>query len=373
MNKVLVLIYGPIDGFPPTINLINEFLDRNYETYAVEVSNKKFKHSKVNLTNLYSLDFAKKIPRIISNYILFFKFLSNVFRISKNNDVKKFVVFDSYSLFAFHLLRTFKLVSSESKVWYHNHDIGYSSDFPIFSLGWIVHKLESKINIKTDFFTLPSIERNSEFKTRECDFVLPNYPSHKLYNNHHSKLNNKVLRLIFQGRITPGHGFESIIELLDKKIGQFELELVFKGIIDENYKKVLTKNLNSEQIKKIVFIGYTDYEEVAEITSNSNIGIAIHKPQSFMHATLGTASNKIYEYVACGLPILFYDNEHFNSYLKKYKWAFAVSDDSTSIYDALSKIVKDYDRISLEAKNSFYSELNYEIFFEKALQIYLAK
>jgi hypothetical protein len=370
MNKILVSLYTPIDAFPPTINLINEFFSKQYEVYGVEIAEKSFKHSSVKLNELKTLNSPKHIPRLISNYVLFFRFLLSIFKLSKKNKIKNHVVFDSYSLLTFFILKSFRLINKKSKVWYHNHDVGYSNDFPVFSLGWLVYKLEPFINRHTDFFTLPSKERGSKFLTRNCDFILPNYPAIKIYKPYQSNLKGKVFSLIFQGRISPGHGFESIIKLLTSKVNGFSIELVFKGIVSDAYKDELLSGIESEVLKKISFIGYTDYEQLPKITSNSHIGIAIHRPNSFMHATLGTASNKIYEYIACGLPILYYDNEHFNYYLEKYSWAFPVSDNPDSILIALNKIMCDYDKFSIKAKDSFMNELNYESYFDQAFQMF---
>ena len=373
MKNILVSLYAPIDGFPPTINLINEFLKRKFKVFAIEISKKKFTHSKVNLNGLESLKSSRYIPRLLSNYILFFRFTFSIFKYARNYKIDNHVVFDSYSLLAFFILKYLRLISNKSKVWYHNHDVGYYRDFPVLSLGWVVYRLEPIINKHTNFFTLPSKERHTKFTTRDFDYILPNYPAVKIYRNYQSVLNDKVISLIFQGRITPGHGFESIIKLLNKKVNGYRIKLVFKGIVSDNYKNELLSGLDNEILERISFIGYTDYEDLPKITIKSHIGIAIHKPNSFMHATLGTASNKIYEYIACGLPILYFDNDHFNFYLKEYKWAFAVNDNPDSIYDALTLIVNNYEIFSKEAKNEFLNKLNYEAYFNEAFQIFKSK
>jgi glycosyltransferase involved in cell wall biosynthesis len=89
-----------------------------------------------------------------------------------------------------------------------------------------------------------------------------------------------------------------------------------------------------------------------------------------MHATLGSSSNKIYEYIACGLPIIYLGTEHFKEYLSNYPWAIDVDDSPTSIAFAIQKIVNDYDELSKNAKNTFVSELNYEAYFDKAYAIF---
>lgn len=370
MKRIFIGLYAPIDSFPPTINLINEFIHKDFEVFALEIAQESFKHSDVNLDKLESLVFSRALPKFISNYILFFNFIFKTLKIARRQKIKNFVVFDAYGLLTIFILKSLRLINKNSKVWYHNHDIGYSQDFKFFSLGWLAHKAEFKVLKSTDFFTLPSKERSSYFLTRNCDFILPNYPSLKIYNKYQSKLEDKTLSLIFQGRINEGHGFESIIKLLDTKINEFSIKLVLKGIVTESYKKELLFGLSPELQNRITFLGYSNYENLPNITSNAQVGIAIHQPRSLMHATLGTASNKIYEYAACGLPIIYLNNDHFNGYLNKYSWAFPVSDNSDSIKNALLEITNNYKEFSFEAKRTFINNLNYETFFDKAISLY---
>lgn len=372
-KKIIVCIYAPIDAFPPTINLINEFIDRKYEVFTLEVANAPFKHSRVNVTENKTI-YKKGKSNLFSNYIVFCDFLFKMLRIIRKENISNVVVFDTYGLFSFFLLKGIRIVSKDIRLWYHNHDIGFTSNYNMFSLGWLVHRLEFFLLKHVTFFSLPSVERADHFLTKAPDAILPNYPSIKLYSGFKSKLDNSSkVSIIFQGRITPGHGLESLIKLLEYKIGCFSLELVLKGLISKEYKHSLMRYSSKVTERKIKFISYTAYEELASITSSSQIGVAIFLPQSYMHSTLGTASNKIYEYVACGLPILYLDNEHFRRYLGKYDWAFPVKDNPSSIKEAIQRIIEKYDELSDSAKRSFLEELNYEIHFEVAYSLFLKK
>ena len=116
--------------------------------------------------------------------------------------------------------------------------------------------------------------------------------------------------------------------------------------------------------EKIFFHSYTSYNKVPEITSRSHIGIAIYQKNDVMNSTLGSASNKIYEYAACGLPILYFESEHYKKYLDKYEWAFATDLSEISLRNCIESIASNYEYFSKKAKADFENEFNYEKVFE---------
>lgn len=370
LKKVVIAIYAPIDAFPPTISLIGEFLNRNYIVSAIEVSEKQFLHKSIKVNKITNIKVSFPIPFFIRNYFIFLKFIFSFIELAK--DCKEFVVFDAYSLYAYVLLKKIRILKPDSKIWYHNHDVALPSVFKLYSLGRLVHNKEN-FNLKdVDFFTLPSIERSIHFPKDTVKYILPNYPSLRLYEKFKSQKVRTSINLVFQGRITPGHGLESIIDLINDNRIEPSLNLVLKGLISDEYKGNLIERLSSKSKDRIKFIGYTEYEKLPEVTASCQIGVAIFQPTSFMHATLGTSSNKIYEYIACGLPILYLDNDHFNKYLRDFPWAFAVSDNIESIATAIIKIMENYNELSQQAKSDFLDKLNYEYCFNGAFNAFNA-
>jgi glycosyltransferase involved in cell wall biosynthesis len=307
---------------------------------------------------------------MVRNYYVFLKLLFGLIKLHKKSNSNEFVVFDAYTLMAFVLLKRIGILKPNSKLWYHNHDVALSSNFKIGSLGWIVHKLENKNLRYVDFFSLPAKERSIYFSSRTVDFILPNYPSIFMYEKFKPEMIKKDVNVIFQGRISPGHGLEAVIDIINQDIIDIRVSLTLKGIISRDYKNYLLSKISDEKLHRVKFVGYTDYEDLPKITSSCQIGLAIFQPKSFMHATLGSSSNKIYEYIACGLPIIYLGTEHFKEYLSNYPWAIDVDDSPTSIAFAIQKIVNDYDELSKNAKNTFVSELNYEAYFDKAYAIF---
>ena len=156
-----------------------------------------------------------------------------------------------------------------------------------------------------------------------------------------------------------------LFPLLKERIAGKDLILVLKGFIKPKYLELL-KSIAAENnvSEKLLYIGPTDYREVIENGRTCHIGIGIHKKDDIMNKTLGTASNKIYEYAALGLPVILYDNEHFREILGKYEWAFFTDTSSGSLRNCLEKIITDYPRLSDLALSDFRKQLSFEQYFQ---------
>ena len=84
-----------------------------------------------------------------------------------------------------------------------------------------------------------------------------------------------------------------------------------------------------------------------------HIGIGIHRKEDIMNKTLGTSSNKIYEYAAAGLPVLLYDNQQFRNYLGKYKWAFFTDCSKASLISALETMERNIQELGKRGQDGF--------------------
>ena len=142
------------------------------------------------------------------------------------------------------------------------------------------------------------------------------------------------------------------------------LQLVLKGYCDDGYTDHLLQLAALHGVQERVrFIGFTPYEEVPAITASCDIGIAIFARKDVMNNTLGTASNKIYEYAAAGLPVICLENSPVAVSLAAYEWVIPVALNSEAILNGLEKIAGCYEKYSKEAHDSFMEKLNFGYFF----------
>jgi len=373
--KAFVTIYSPLELFPPSINAI-ESLSKACENVEV-ITTYNILDSWVFPSNV-KVRYIAQIHHSPSKNNAFrniFKYLKYCLAVSSALWKKKFdfaLLFDPHATFAYWMAGFF-LIKKTKLVWYHNHDVLEIAYQRILSPGWLGIKSQNFFFRRLDIFSLPSDERKQYFplaKFRGKYFFLPNYPSSEFYKKF--KKENKLkeeLRIIYQGRIAEGHGLEEIISILNRPLNGFKLKLVLKGFIGDKYKnKLLALAAKNGTVNSIEFYGISDYSKVPEITSQCHIGIAIHTKVDIMNSTLGTSSNKIYEYAALGLPVLLYDNEHFRKHLQSYKWAFFTDCSTSSLEKQISEIVANYNYYSSEASNDFLGKLNFDVHFSKVVQ-----
>ncbi len=376
---VLIGIYNPPELYPPTLWAIQELeklsdkiiiVTRNIKVEPWNFSAKVVVH---RIGKKVELNAPASTPRKISNFLQFCK---EMFRLVKKEKPAIWLAYDSIPLLAFYILRRFSACQSRI-FWYHNHDVSELKQVRKFSVGWLAARFENKAIQKTNLFTLPSMDRLKFFKLEDYQgkiIILPNYPSKKFLESF--KTNNDEdgsIKLIYQGSISPGHCLEEVIGVLNRRINNKTLQLTLIGWISPSYKENLSRIASRNGVEKQVhFREPVPYNQLFSITASHHIGLAVHKPQNIIYSTGGTASNKIYEYAAMGLPVILYDNDHFRKYCGGYKWATFIDGSSESIRNAIEQIMTNYSVYTKEAKNDFLNALNFEIGFEPVLKTGIA-
>ena len=134
----------------------------------------------------------------------------------------------------------------------------------------------------------------------------------------------------------------------------------------KNYKATLLQLAKEYDVQdKLQILERKQYTELPKITRSHHIGLAVHERSGSIYGSGGTASNKIYEYAALGLPVMLHDNKHYRTHLKGFEWTFFVQLSDTSILKCIADIVNDYDRVSQQAHLDFKNSLHFEARFDK--------
>jgi hypothetical protein len=371
-GNLVIAIYSHPEFYPPTLNAVQE-LSKQFDKIYI-LSRNVFKSGWDYPSNVNLITYGRYMPireseqiGKISKAIGFFSFTYHLFKLIIYTRPRLIQVCDSIPLFS--ILIIGKFILRNTKLWYHNHDIIEIDKLKRYSIGWFAAKYEFSAFKLVDIFTLPSEDRRKYFPLETFNgeyYFLPNYPSIEFYNQFQNdrKLDGKELKLIFQGSIGPGHGFEEIIELLNVRISGFNLSLHLKGFISNTYRERLVEISNNFGVHdKLFFYDVTPYKFVPLVASSCHIGIGIHTGENIMESTLGTSSNKIYEYSALGLPVLIYDNVHFRGVLGDQGWVEFTDLKKENLIFAISQICKNYNGMSTAAKEAFENQLNYECYF----------
>ncbi len=370
LKRVVVSIYLHPEYFPPTINAINSLSEICEELIVVTNNNSQedffignnIKFRKIG-QQLTPIEFEQK--SLLYKILFFFKFTITFLKYSVSKKTDLVLMYDSIPLFSFYLFN--RLLRKNTVSWFHSHDMPMRDKLKKYSIGWFSAEYELKALQKVAIFSLPTDDRLKyypDINAKTKYFELPNFPSQKIYNRStkDSNKNSSFIKIIYQGTIGWGHSIEEIIMLLNTPINEKELHLTLKGKVKSDYKDTINKlALKNGVSDKLHWIDVGPYKEVQNITKENDIGIAIHLgdiPQ-------GTASNKIYEYAACGLPALVYDNEQFRKHLGSYEWAIFTDGSINSLKMAIEYSDNNFERLSQAAKNDFNSTFFFEKNFDK--------
>lgn len=376
-KKLLVAIYGHPESYPPTLNAVSCLA----HDFRVKVVHRAHQPSgwvypqEVELIPdgaVLSARAQEQLP-IWRKVLLFLRYTWILRQNIRQFKPEVILLYDSLSVLSYNLIQ--KISNHKPILWYHNHDVFDPAQIRKYSLSWWAIQAEKRLFPQLAIFSLPAQERKVYFQMQRLGgqyFFLPNYPSRQFYQQFYQrKLPTPEIKLLFQGQVGPGHSIEEIIRLMPLKIHGIPLKLVLKGVFREGYDQwlqtqILEKNLDAA----IELHGFTPYAEVPRLGAQCHIGLAVFTKTDLMNQSLGTASNKIYEYAAMGLPILYYDSPHFRAHLSQYKWAIATDLSPESLILALQKIVEQYAVLSSVAHQDFTEKLNFEYHFS-FIQAYL--
>lgn len=374
-RRLVVAIYAHPEGYPPTLNaltqLANAFQDiellyrPTLEECFAYPGNVRLHPSgeRMSATRQMSLP-------VLQRYGLLLRFARDLAKLINEAPTDFVLVYDPLALLALRL--AWPVLRSRPPIWYHNHDVIEPGQPRTFSLAWFATRAERRMWRHLAVFSLPARERERYFPMRALRgryFFLPNLPTMQQIDRRPTGARDEsTLRLLFQGRVSEGHGIEEIIRALPLRIAGRDVELVLAGWITKEFEQKLSEIAASCGAGRYVHLaGYRPYAQLYELTASCHVGIAVYREVNVMNASVGTASNKIYEYAASGLPILYLDTPHFREHLGKFPWAVAWDGTTLGLEAALATVVDQYALLSDAARAECRQSLNFERHFETVL------
>lgn len=284
------------------------------------------------------------------------------------NNAEVILLYDPIPLLSYRIASFF--LKKPRILWYHNHDIMEIAKQRRYSISWWASKNEPSMFPKLDIFSLPAEERKAFFPIDKLGgryIFLPNFPSLRRYSALQPSQKNKTeWRIIFQGSIGPGHGIEEICHLLPMKYEGQPVKLLLKGFVSNEFRNRVHTILEGRgAMDSVEWLGVTSYEVLAPLTASCHLGIAIFTGKDVMNRTLGTASNKIYEYMASGVPIIYYDNDYYAKYLGDYHWSVSTDLNTNNLIEAIFKAFAYHTEYSKIARTDFINYLNFDHYFSK--------
>jgi glycosyltransferase involved in cell wall biosynthesis len=147
--------------------------------------------------------------------------------------------------------------------------------------------------------------------------------------------------ICFVGALTPWQGVDFMIEALPLVIKDMP-DAKFLVVGDGTQKKLLEKKAKELGVeKKVIFKGWVEYEDVPKYINASEICVA---PLTTGREKSGSSAIKIYEYLACGKPVIASHVADLD-FLGKHECGILVQkDDASALAEAVLMLARDMDR-----------------------------
>jgi GT2 family glycosyltransferase/glycosyltransferase involved in cell wall biosynthesis len=217
-------------------------------------------------------------------------------------------------------------------------------------------------------------ESAEAIRGRKVHFI-PNGIDLKLFKNkwHRSNIKKDSFAILYVGSIERWSGLEVAIKSLPIVISDFpKVKLIIVG--SGNFKYINKLKDLIEKLKigdRVIFLGPKKYDELPNIMSKCDMGLAIFPKIELMHYAF---TYKVIEYMAAGLPIVatnFGDTERI---IRKYNCGIFVEYTPESVANGIKKLLKDKQYMLNLAKNGrrFSKEFDLNLLAQKEIQL-LAK
>jgi len=177
--------------------------------------------------------------------------------------------------------------------------------------------------------------------------------------------------ILRQGNIGPGHAVEATIRSMPHWIGPLS-GLVLLGPLQPDYAQHLQGCAEEMGVHdRLVFLPPVPYHQVMQFTVDAHIGHALYEAVDDNNRLSGTASNKLLEYMAAGLPLLASNRPGLRALIERYDCGLTADEsDPASIAAAVNTLLGDSQRarqMGVNAARAFDQEFRYDRQFAPVL------
>lgn len=137
-------------------------------------------------------------------------------------------------------------------------------------------------------------------------------------------IEDESFKIIYAGAIRPVNNVENIIEAAKLLSGEKEIKFLIYG--DGNQRATLEQRVKNEKINNVIFKGYVENRYLAYILSKGSVNLLNYSAQKY-NWSRGNSSNKLFEYMASGRPIISTVKTGY-SIIQKYNCGIELEDSS---------------------------------------------
>lgn len=182
-------------------------------------------------------------------------------------------------------------------------------------------------------------------------------------------LSSNKFNVVYVGAIRPVNNVERILDAALLLRDYDDIQFLIYG--DGNQKEILENRVEEESITNIKMKGYVNKQYIPYILSKSNINI-LNYSQTQYNWSRGNSSNKLFEYLASGKPVISTVTMGY-SIIQKYKCGLELSNASGEDLARAILYIKNmpkeqYDRLCVNAKEGA-KDFDVKILSEKLINV----
>lgn len=248
--------------------------------------------------------------------------------------------------------------------------------------GRLVFRFQRYFAKTADLVVVPDLDRANlmidEFRLTNAPLVVTNSPMHvatasgKRLQAELNKTGRSFEKIVFrQGSIGPSHAIETTLQSMPLWSNP-AWGFVIMGLGAADYIRGLQQQALELGVSgQFAVLPPVSYDEVMEFTTGANVGHSLYSPIDANNRYSTTASNKLMEYMAAGLPLLASDRPGLRALVERYDCGLTADEsDPASIAAAVNTLLGDPQRACQMGANgtrAFEEEFRYDKQFAPVL------
>lgn len=373
MNTICIVVTNSLKKDPRVIKQIKTAFKFGYDVVFIGLKDEffdqlfldelKIKYHIIELPNKYKGKLKTIFGKLLRSLYLFLQFKKTIQfykpKIVHSNDFD--VLIPSY--FAAKRLKC-KIIYDTHEIWIENNEFQ-------------TRKIYKKVMFYIEKYLIRRVDKVISVSQSSADYL------HKIYKiikpivitncplvtpQSHLFSKGDKFEVLYHGLITANRGYEELV--LSSRYVNDNIAIVLRGYgsLEQKIKSLITEYSLQD---KVTLANPVEIINLVPYAAHSNVGVVLTKPTNLNFSL--TVSNKIFEYVHAGLPVIMSDIPEHRLLNEKYHFGLIIDNiDPESISIAISKLYNEtqlYESLVLGAKK-MASEMNWETEEKKLLQIY---
>ena len=308
MSSIVILHFSPLELYPPIQNLLVQ-LERTQIVFTVHVITTQDTGGEIptfclNSNRIKIVRYGKsgRVPSAFVRYWNYLKFHGWAVWYLITINPKRVLYFETLSSFPVYIYKY--LFRSSAEVLIHYHEYTSPKEYNNLKLMGFFHHLEKNLLLHAKWVSHTNIYRLEKFKEDiypfiiNNAFILPNYPPKSWYSPARQKIDVPV-KIVHVGALSLSHMYtKEFARWVLLQNGKAQWDIYGYNITEDT--KAYINGLNSDFIRIMPGVSY---DELPMILKAYQIGVILY--QGVIPNHVYSVSNKLYEYLMCGLGVWF--------------------------------------------------------------------